>query len=129
LPKVRRYGILFAITAAVPTKLFVMQKTFFLFCGFFLLACNNQSSTADNKGDSTTTGTTTGTAALDADALSFISPCVESAKALHGEQGAYTLCKCLYGQVQQKYPNADSTSLRQHMTDTAEVAQMVQNCK
>lgn len=108
-----------------------MKKLSLLFCGLVALACNNQASTTSSK-DTTATSATTGVASkapLTDDAMQFLSTCVDNAKALHGEQGAYSLCKCLYGQVQQKYPGADSATLLTHLNDTAEVAQMVQKCK
>lgn len=108
-----------------------MQKIFFLFCGLCLLACTNGSSdTAGNKDSaaSSTVANTTG-AGLSNDALSFLAPCVDNAKATLGEQQAYALCKCMYNQVQQQHPNEDSTTLLKHLSDTAEVASLAQKCK
>lgn len=107
-----------------------MHKLLFFLCGLFLLACNNQSSTAGNK-DTTASATTTGANSprFTEDELDFLGPCFDNAKATLGEQRAYTLCRCIYQQVQQKYPGADSTTLVQHMSDTAEVRQMTINCQ
>ncbi|WP_162944598.1 hypothetical protein [Flavisolibacter nicotianae] len=109
-----------------------MYKLIFLLSGLFLLACNNQSATTESKKDSaaalTAAGDTSQTG-MDRNALEFLAPCVDNAKVRLGEQQAYVLCKCIYGQVQQKYPNADSATLLSHLSDTTEVAQMARNCK
>lgn len=107
-----------------------MQKLLFLFCGLCLLACTNQSSdTAGNKDSAANGAATNATGTLTNDALSFLSPCVDNAKASLGEQQAYALCKCMYNQVQQQHPNEDSTTLLKHLSDTAEVASLAKNCK
>lgn len=106
-----------------------MQKIIFLFCALSLFACNNESSTNTNK--DTATKSTAANVTLNTDALSFLSPCVDSTKTHFNlsEQEAYSFCKCLYSQVQQKHPNEDSLTLLNHLSDTAEVAQMAANCK
>jgi hypothetical protein len=104
-----------------------MQKLVCLLCVVALLACNNQSATTDNKDTATTSATTN--VVMNADALSFLAPCVDNAKTRLSEQEAYALCKCVYAQVQQQHPNEDSTTLLQHLSDTAEVARMAANCK
>lgn len=110
-----------------------MHKLIFLLSGLFLLACNNPSATAESKKDSAAAATAaasdTSQTGMDRNALEFLAPCVDNAKVRLGEQQAYVLCKCIYGQVQQKYPNADSATLLSHLSDTTEVAQMAQNCK
>jgi hypothetical protein len=106
-----------------------MYKLIFLFNGLLLLACNNQSTTAGPNKDSVAKSAAAGTNKFTADELEFLAPCFDNAKNNLGEDRAYTLCRCLYEQVQKKYPGADSTTLMQHLSDTAEVRQMTQNCQ
>ncbi len=61
--------------------------------------------------------------------LEILAGCVDNAKANLGEAKAYALCKCILGQVQQKYPGADSTALINHLNDTTQVAQMAKQCQ
>lgn len=105
-----------------------MQKLLLLFCSIAFSACNNQSSSTGENKDTVAKSTTTNVA-LNADAMSFLAPCVDNAKANLSEEDAYALCKCVYAQVQQKHPNEDSTTLLEHLSDTAEVRQMAANCK
>src|SRR5215217_9243521 len=105
-----------------------MQQLTVLFFALLLLACNNQSDTAASNKDSVAKSAATGTGKFNADELEFLAPCFDNAKNSLGEQRAYTLCRCVYEQVQKKYPGADSTTLMQHLSDTAEVRKMTQNC-
>ena len=107
-----------------------MFKFFFLMSAFCLLACSNQASNqADNKDSASSNNSNTAKASFTPDELEFLGPCYDQAKAQLGEQRAYSLCRCIYNQVQQKYPGADSATLVQHMSDTAEVRQMTLNCQ
>lgn len=104
-----------------------MHKMLFPFCVLSLLACNNQSTTAGSGKD--TAVKRTAASKFTADELEFLAPCFDNAKNTLGDDRAYTLCRCLYEQVQKKYPGADSTTLMQHLSDTAEVRQMTMNCQ
>jgi hypothetical protein len=106
-----------------------MAKLFFLISAFCLLACTNSSTSANSKDTLTSNTSNTGKVNFTQDELEFLGPCYDNAKARLGEQRAYSLCRCIYHQVQQKYPGADSATLIQHMSDTAEVRQMTMNCQ
>jgi hypothetical protein len=122
-------GILFAAFAK-HTKPIAMYKLLFLLSGLFLLACNNQSSTAGGKADSQKNTAANLTANWSKEReMNFLSDCVENARTLYNETQGYALCKCMLGQVQRKYPTADSAALLQHLSDTAEVAKMIKDCK
>lgn len=107
----------------------IMYKMLFLFGALSLLACNNQSTTAGAGRDTATKSAAAGASKFTPDELEFLAPCFDNAKNTLGEDRAYTLCRCLYEQVQKKYPGADSTTLMQHLSDTAEVRQMTMNCQ
>lgn len=108
-----------------------MVKLLFFAGGFLLFACNNQPANTGASKDTTAKSTSAraGSARFNADELEFLAPCFDNAKNTLGEERAYTLCRCLYDQVQKKYPGADSTTLVQHLSDTAEVRQMTLNCQ
>lgn len=106
-----------------------MQQLIFLFCALLLLACNNQATNTGASKDSVAKSAPGGSGKFTADELEFLAPCFDNAKNTLGEDRAYTLCRCLYDQVQKKYPGADSTTLMQHLSDTAEVRQMTMNCQ
>jgi hypothetical protein len=116
------------------TKHLIMYKVIFLFCCLSFIACsNNESSTpAENKGDTanTTSNALPHVTNLQPESeLEVLASCVDNAKAQLGEQKAFALCKCVLGQVQQKYPGADSTAIVAHLSDTAQVAQMAKQCQ
>jgi hypothetical protein len=104
-----------------------MQKILFLLCTIMIVACTNRTATSGNAADSTTT--TAANPPLNEEEMRFLSGCVENAKTRYTEAQSFTLCKCMLTQVQHKYPSADSATLLQHLSDTAEVAQMIRNCR
>ena len=104
----------------------IMRKLFFPFLAVAFFACNSPSTSSKSSG-------TAGTAPLATDSaskveqLSFIDGCVENSKLTLGEQKAYAFCKCMYEQIQAKYPNIDSAGIAR--LDTATVAQMAAGCR
>jgi len=107
-----------------------MMKTTLLCCCLFFFACKNQSNTPATDADNTKTKTSaTQNAAATNDDMEFLSGCVDNAKQLYSEADAFVLCKCMLGQVKEKYPNADSATIMQHFSDSTEVKKMVQKCK
>jgi hypothetical protein len=108
----------------------IMQKLFFLLGTLCFFACNNQSADTSRQ-DTTAKKTTIGnTTILSRESeLEILDGCIDNAKGNVGESRAYAICKCVLGQVQEKYPTADSSDLVMHLSDTAEVARMVLKCK
>ena len=106
-----------------------MHKLLFFLCSLLALACTNRAAnTGSETNDSTGTVSTTVKPPMNEDEMRFLSGCVENAKIRYTEAQAFTLCKCMLAQVQQRYPSADSATILQHLSDTAEVAKMVRNC-
>ena len=107
-----------------------MFKRFCLALYIFCFSCSNEASnTATEKAyASAAPGGVTRTLSKESE-LEIIGECVDNAKATLGDTQAYALCKCVLGQVQDKYPNADSAALIMHLSDTTEVAAMAKACK
>jgi len=105
-----------------------MQKIIFLLCTIMIVACTNRTATSGNTAADSTT-TTAANPPLNEEEMRFLTGCVENAKTRYTEAQSFVLCKCMLTQVQQKYPSADSATLLQHLSDTAEVAQMIRNCR
>lgn len=112
-------------------KLITMHKLLFFLCSLFFIACNNNQSSAPaaEKNAAKSSNPIHMTSLSEKSELEILSGCVDNAKANLGEAKAYSLCKCILGQVQQKHPGADSSALVTHLSDTAEVAQMAKQCQ
>lgn len=108
-----------------------MYKLIFSFCSLFFIACNNQSETpSDTQGTTTNKAATPLRTALSRESeMEILDECIDNAKGNIGESRAYSLCKCVLNQIQAKHPDADSTALVMHLSDTTEVARMAQQCK
>ena len=105
-----------------------MNKLILLFASF-ILACNNQSTTTNNK-DTTRKDTAITTAHwTNEEELEFMDGCVAGAETNMGKEKAYSYCKCVLKQMQAKYNIYDSTAMNKLQNDTAEIARMAQNCK
>lgn len=59
----------------------------------------------------------------------FIDGCVENAKGQLGEPQSFALCKCILGQVKEKFSAADSVAIAQYLSDTTRIAGLMRNCK
>jgi hypothetical protein len=109
-----------------------MKKLLFFLCATIVMACNNQAANSKSSKD-TATGSTTvsGVSHFSKESeMEILAGCIDNAKASNVDEAkAYALCRCVLKQVQEKYPQADSTALVDHLSDTTQVAQMVQQCK
>ena len=107
-----------------------MIKRIFLLAYIFCFSCSNESSGPGTENASTTAAPGGITQALSKESeLEILAGCVDNAKTTLGDAKAYALCKCVLGQVQEKYPSADSAALIRYLNDTTEVAAMVKNCR
>jgi hypothetical protein len=107
-----------------------MLKRICLAAYIFCFSCSNEntSTVTENSSASAAPGGVTKTLSKESE-LEILAECVDNAKATLGDTQAYALCKCVLGQVQDKYPNADSAALIVHLSDTTEVATMAKTCK
>lgn len=107
-----------------------MPYLILLLCTFLFIACNNQSSEPATKQGAVSTTATAGKTTLSRESeMEILDECIDNAKATLGAEKSYALCSCILRQVQEKHPGADSTALVDHLSDTAQVAQMAQQCK
>lgn len=111
-----------------------MRSILPLFLASCLIACkNNDASTARQKDSTATAGTPVAAVPLATDSaarveqLSFIDGCVESAKLTLGDAKAFAFCKCMYAQIQVRYPGLDSAEISR--LDTAIVAKLAATCR
>lgn len=65
--------------------------------------------------------------------MEILDECIDNAKDNAGndldDAKAYSLCRCVLLQMQQKFPNADSSALVAHLRDTTDVVQMARQCQ
>lgn len=106
----------------------IMRKLFVLVFIVSLFACNNSSQSANKESEApaATTPVATDSASKVAQ-LSFIDGCVENSKLTLGEQKAFAFCKCMYAQIEAKYPNLDSAGIAR--LDTATIARLAASCR
>lgn len=107
-----------------------MCKLIFVFCTVFFLACKNNSTPANGKA-ATLTNSSSNTAKTwsKEDELEFIDGCVGNAQEQLGATQAYSLCKCMLVQVKEKFAAADSIAIATHLSDTAQITQMMRKCR
>lgn len=106
-----------------------MIKRFCILLYIFCFSCSNDTSqTANSKDSAVTPGAVTNSFSKESE-LEILASCVDNAKATLGDANAYALCKCVLGQVQEKYPSADSAALIRYLSDTTEVAAMARKCR
>ncbi|RYZ27574.1 MAG: hypothetical protein EOO10_12305 [Chitinophagaceae bacterium] len=107
-----------------------MFKRFCFAATIFCFACSNEASdpATENASPSAAPGGVTSSLSKESE-LEILAECVDNAKENLGDTQAYALCKCVLGQVQKKYPDADSAALIMHLSDTTEVAAMAKECK
>lgn len=105
-----------------------MRNAFILACCLLTLACTNQSSAPAGTPDAATLKTPAAGWTKERE-MEFLADCVENAESNYAEPQAYALCKCMMGQVQQRFPAADSATLAVHMSDTALILQMIRSCQ
>ncbi len=113
-------------------KLFTMHKLLSILCLAFIIACNNQASApASEKTENKNSASSVVVTNLSTETeMEILAGCVENAKASNLEEAkAFTLCRCVLRQMQEKYPEADSTALVGHLRDTAQVVQMAKQCQ
>jgi hypothetical protein len=112
-----------------------MNKLMILLCTVWFAACNNQASTpASDRSDTTRNASAITTTNLSTESeMEILDECIANAKDNAGndlgDEKAYTLCRCVLLQMQQKYPGADSTALVNYLRDTAQVVQMARQCQ
>ncbi|NTS39577.1 hypothetical protein HRG84_01555 [Flavisolibacter sp. BT320] len=107
-----------------------MFKRFCLVAYIFCFSCSNDA--ADTASEKAATPAAPGevtTSFSKESELEILAECVDNAKENLGDAQAYALCKCVLGQVQKKYPGADSAALITYLSDTTEVAAMAKECK
>lgn len=107
----------------------VMRTVLFLvlLCGF--AACkNNDASTASPKDTAAAVNVSLRNDSAGRVAqLSFIDGCMENSRLTLGEPKAFAFCKCMYEQIEAKYPNLDSAGIAN--LDTATVARLAASCR
>lgn len=117
-----------------------MQKILILLTVAAALACNNDSDSRSDRGErsdrSDREARSTQTAnGLPRDSLSrvatfsFIDGCMENARLTLGQEKAYAFCKCIYNQIKNENPDADSVEIESLAQDTARVAKMAEECR
>jgi hypothetical protein len=109
-----------------------MHKLLLLLCCACFIACNNQSASEKNE-SSTSTSPAVGTVLSTESEMEILAECVDNAKDNAGndldDARAFSVCRCILRQMQERYPNADSTALVNYLTDTTQVAQMAKQCQ
>ena len=106
-----------------------------LLCTALLVACNNEASTpAEANSDTMGTRPPIGSTSLSRESeLQILDECIANAKDNTGndldDARAYSLCRCVLLQMQEKYPTADSTALVNYLRDTTQVVQMAKDCQ
>jgi hypothetical protein len=106
-----------------------MYKLLLLLVIGSLLACNN-SGTKEKKDNAATTSS-----CLPADSnaraatFSFVDGCMQNFRIALGEPKAYAFCKCVYNQLKEQNPKADSLLIEELALDTARVAALAAKCR
>ena len=108
-----------------------MRTIFLLLLVSGFAACGNNSAPGDVQNEPTATAAPTlgpiADSATKLFELNFINSCMENAKLTLGEAKAFAFCKCMYGQVQAKYPGLDGSIISK--LDSAEIGRMAANCR
>ena len=107
-----------------------MRTDLFVLFAVSLVACKNNPATVTTPQTQTVApapAVTVVDSAAKVAELSFIDGCVENSKLTLGEPKAFAFCKCMYAQIQSKYPNLDSAGKAN--LDTATVARMAAACR
>jgi hypothetical protein len=112
-----------------------MNKLMMLFCAFVMVACNNQDATpAADQSDTAGTNASINTTSLSRESeMEILDECISNAKDNAGNDldnaRAYSLCRCVLLQMQEKYPGADSTALVNYLRDTTQVVELAKKCE
>ena len=104
-----------------------MIKLLFLMPLLAVIACN---SNPGSSKDSTTAKTDSAGKTFawpQQEEQEFMLGCVDSAKLKIGEAAAYTRCKCILGQLKQRFPNMDSAAPA--LMDVNKVAELAAKCE
>jgi hypothetical protein len=118
----------------VDVKTILMYKLLCLVCCAWLLACTNES--APERKDSTTNANASpaaGTSLSTDSEMEILAECVDNAKDNAGndldDARAFAVCRCVLSQMQERYPQADSSAIVAYLTDTTQVAEMARKCQ